>query len=142
MLACHGRDPLLVDQKKIPGVYVMTGPDYTDELVFSGDGTIARTTTYKGERWTQTGHWTSRTVNSSRPSPNTVIEFTHIEPECSTGKAVASKPFPWAVPETPLCQRSRVAFICYDRERVSICFDEDLSYRFRRRGFFLPWLGG
>jgi len=46
---------------------------------------------------------------------------------------------PLAIPETPLCARSKIAFFCYDHERLSICFDESLSYRFHRKTWLLPW---
>jgi len=137
--ACRGGDPVLVDQRKVPGTYSMTGSGFTDELVLKADGTVTRTATRTSERWTQVGHWTTRELRTSRPSPNTLVEFTDLQPECAIGGGPQSKPFPWAVPETPLCARSRIAFFCYDQERLALCFDESLSYRFHRRGWFPPW---
>ena len=139
LTACHGNGPVLVDQKRIPGTYLMNGSAFTDELVLKEDGTSIRTATHKGERWTQIGRWTSRELRTSRSSANTLVEFTYLQPECAIGRGPESKPFPWTIPETPLCERSKIAFFCYDHERLSICFDESLSYRFHRKTWPLPW---
>jgi hypothetical protein len=138
LLSCHGTDTRIIDPKRIPGTYVMTGPSFTDEIVLREDGTLVRRAVHAGQTWTQTGRWNWQTMKS-RPASNTVLEFTALEPECSIDEAPASKPFPWAATETPLCARSKFAYFCYDRERLSLCFDENVSYRYHRRWSFLGW---
>jgi hypothetical protein len=138
--ACHGGGPVLVEATKIPGTYVMGGRGFTDELVLKADGTIIRTATNGARRWTRSGRWISSRIKTDRPEPNTVVEFTSLIPDCMVEAGRASTPFPWATAGTPLCERSKVAFFCFDHERLSICFDESTEYRFHRSGFFLPWL--
>ena len=106
LTACHGNGPVLVDQKRVPGTYLMNGSEFTDELVLKEDGTMIRTATLTGERWTQIGRWTSRQLRTSRSSANTVVEFTYLQPECAIGRGPGSKPFPWPF-QKPRCARVR-----------------------------------
>jgi hypothetical protein len=125
---------VLVDQDEIHGTYVMAGTDFSDELRLKDDGTVVRTRTQGRGRWTQTGRWTAHTLQAPGSVPNTVVEFDRLDPsKCPAGIVGAGATS--VVPDTPLCGGSNVAFFCFQGWRLSLCFDEDISYRFRRKGW-------
>lgn len=132
----HGQGPVLVERKAVAGTYVMVGHGFKDELILKDDGSVSRVAVHKGGRWIQSGRWKYLTETLREGTTVTLIEFSDLTPACTVpevGRDAVGRPFPWTIPETPLCERSKLAFLCYDHDILSICFDENATYRFHRR---------
>jgi hypothetical protein len=136
---CHGDGPLNVDPGDLPGRYVLSGQDFRDDLLLSRDGTFQRTAVYYGVHYTQSGRWVAGLYTAGGGTgTQTAITFMDLQPPCLGDPEVDSQRIG---PDTDLCAGRHGteigAFVCYEKWRESICFNESTTFRFRRQRRFL-----
>jgi hypothetical protein len=124
--ACFGPQPP-IGPEKIPATYVRREGDAVDSIQLNRDGTMARTMSHGGQKWSQTGRWSSIVKRETDSPDHLHIQFANLEPSCmSDGAQTPASSKVLCIPNgqdySEMCDRWR-----------SLCFD-DWDVRYRHEG--------